>query len=315
MKYIFTLMPIEYRNTVFSTEAARMWCKEHFDCEVVNKDNKIFKVKPNEFFSFRDYFLYMYDLFKDSFEKIKDGDMLFFLDMCTPGVEIFEYIRKMEHIKLEMRGFFAAGVTDTYDPVSVNDVRVYHTEQGWLDMFDKVYVGSNYFRNHLYGSFRIHSDDKVIVSGDPLNIDAIKVQERSGDQIIFPSRLSYDKGYDIIERLIADGYDIKVTHKMNLSKQEYYDLLLKAKLVILPARAENFGVSAMEALAANVPIFVPNGFSYVDYVPREYRYPNDIEYKYIKEFLDMRLKNDIRINTRCIAEQFDWRRVFKLWLE
>lgn len=68
----------------------------------------------------------------------------------------------------------------------------------------------------------------------------------------------------------------RYTQDKQRSRKEYLKLIGQSKIFISVAMQENFGVSLREAMELGCYPIVPNKLSYVEIVPKEYRY-DDIE--------------------------------------
>ena len=92
--------------------------------------------------------------------------------------------------------------------------------------------------------------------------------------IIFTHRLSRDKQPQIAVQLrkMLPNYEFIYTHKRNLPKDKYYDLLSQSKLVYSCADHENLGIGMMEgALCGCVPL-VPDRLSYSEIFDDTFKY-------------------------------------------
>ena len=62
------------------------------------------------------------------------------------------------------------------------------------------------------------------------------------------------------------------TLEHNFSKQEYYELLAKSKVVVSFALQENFGFSVAEAVYLGCVPVLPNRLVYPEFYPKKYLY-------------------------------------------
>lgn len=99
--------------------------------------------------------------------------------------------------------------------------------------------------------------------------DAIHFSKKSG--YLFASRSSFEKGIDVIEKLIKGG--LKIDSIIGKENRVFRKNLIKYKGVLIPSRADLFGFCALEAIVAGVIPVVPRGLSYNELVdlPDEFK--------------------------------------------
>jgi hypothetical protein len=93
------------------------------------------------------------------------------------------------------------------------------------------------------------------------------------DKVIWPHRYNADKQPDIAENL-KTNFDVVITAKMGLSKEDYYKELASSKIIFSCALHENLGISIMEAVLAGVIPVLPDRCSYAEMYPNEFLYPS-----------------------------------------
>jgi len=185
------------------------------------------------------------------------------------------------------------------------------------DMFRVKLIDNN---EYIYGD----ESDKVKVTGLPFEVDKEKVSQYlpnvvKEDIVVFPHRDDIDKGVPDLLHLILEikkhtGKAIRyivtsggrptrqstqalfkdfpeVEFQPNLSKDEYYKLLAKSKVMFSAAIQENFGVCTQESLAFDVVPICPNRVSYQYLLPGQFLY-EDIANAAIKviEYLNADIK-------------------------
>jgi len=211
---------------------------------------------------------------------VKDGDKIFTFDMWHTGIEVIQYIKSMTGKKLDLYGIWHAGSYDHSDFTYRHGFEpwAFKLEQTWGKIATKMFVGSVYHQKmikHMRGI-------DTIVTGLPIDINWIREKgkfyksHKKKDQIVFTSRLDPEKRPDLFKKLkqMCKGkkWDWVVTQEQKMSKELYYATLAESKVVVSTAEHENFGIGVMEAMALGCIPVVPNGLSYVDYVPEAYRY-------------------------------------------
>lgn len=121
---------------------------------------------------------------------------------------------------------------------------------------------------------------KTVVTGLPINIEDIckDISIKKRRQITFTSRLDPEKRVDLAEEIIREVRKrVKPivffkTHQHKLLKRDYYQCLADSEIVLSTAEHENFGIGTIEGMTVGCIPIVPNGLSYVDYVPEIWRY-------------------------------------------
>ncbi len=214
---------------------------------------------------------------------VKDGDKIFTFDMWHTGIEAIQYIKSMTKKKIDIYGIWHAGSYDHSDFTYRNGFEpwAFKLEQSWAMMAKKMFVGSKYHQQMIEEQRGI----KTIVTGLPIDIEWIREKgdyyRRSlhkKNQIVFTSRLDPEKRPDLFRKLRDMFKDKKwkwvMTHKEQLSKEMYLQTLAESKIVVSTAEHENFGIGVMEGMALGCIPVVPNGLSYVDFVPEQWRYKN-----------------------------------------
>jgi hypothetical protein len=142
--------------------------------------------------------------------------------------------------------------------------RIAAYESGLFGLCDAVLVPSQHARRTLFAGCP-HLSVRVETIPYPLRPRAMARPDKRGKAgAIFVSRPTYEKGADIIDRLIAKGRP--VTRAQGLEGEVYFATLQRHLCVLTPARAELFGYTAIEALqAGSIPI-APEGLSYREFL-------------------------------------------------
>ncbi len=277
MIFVVSLPSIESRYTGQWKEWVSKYAKDNPEKNIVLMGNDTeYRIPPTEFLSFRDYYSYVFPLLSSVVKEVSNGDIVFFMDGETAGVEAFEYLRKMEGINVEIRTFWHSGTYDTNDLTFKRHVNGADFERGWFNIADKIYVGSSFHKEMILKQRAIDDESKIIVSGNPLDVkelDAISKNKGSKHSIVFAGRLVSEKGYDIVKKLRAEkGLDILATMEHNFSKSEYYSILSNADVLFHPSKQDTFCIACMEAFGLGTPILVPDTPVYRSLIPSRYRY-------------------------------------------
>lgn len=200
--------------------------------------------------------------------KIKDNDIIFATDLWYPGIEILQYIKDMTRNKVRIVGILHAGTWDKKDfTYQVGMARWgRHLERSWLEIFDKVFLGSEFHKKMILNTFKGLDKNKFVVRGIPFNYkEAVRVRKKE-NIIVFPHRLDVEKRPDKFDKLKKDlkgsKWKLIKTKEVCKTKNDYYKLLGKSKIAVSFAEQETFGFAMLEAMANGCMPLVPNRLSY-----------------------------------------------------
>ena len=218
--------------------------------------------------------------------KINDGDIIFFADLWFPGIESLFYIRNMLNIDFKICGIFHAGTYDKHDFTYRNNMRGWgkYLEASWFTGIDMIFVATEFHKQLLLrnSAFIIGLDDKIKVTGLPFYANDLRSKYssiKSDDNIlVFPHRCDEEKNPELFDALVAWLNDCGVkfvaskTILETKTREEYFKLLAKSKVMVSFAEQETFGYSTLESMALGNIVVVPNKLSYVETVPNAFRY-------------------------------------------
>lgn len=207
---------------------------------------------------------------------ITDGDTLFFSDIWFPGIESIAYMKyfnKMDNLKIT--GIIHAGSFTDTDFVRDMERWANKFEDIIFDISDKIYCASNFIKNDIVKK-RVVDPNKLIVSGLPVDysgLDPHKGQTKK-NIVIFNGRICDEKQPWLFNELakqvndrVKEPVEFLKTQELNLSKDEYYDLLGKSKAVVSYALQENFGFGVAEAVYLGCTPVLPNRLVYPELYP------------------------------------------------
>lgn len=217
---------------------------------------------------------------------ITDDDTIFFADLWFPGIESLFYIRNMLNLKFKICGIFHAGTYDKADFTYRNGMRSWgkYLEASWFTDIDKIFVATEFHKWLLVS--RSYSIDglanKIYVTGLPFYSNNLREKypiNKSDDNIlVFPHRVDIEKHPELFDELViwlkSKGVNFKPIKTIveTKSRDEYFNILAKSKVMVSFADQETFGYSTLESMALDNVVVVPNGLSYVETVPEEFRY-------------------------------------------
>lgn len=208
--------------------------------------------------------------------SVDRNETLFVSDIWNFGLLAIPYLNYFSNLNLKVRGVIHAGSFTDTDFVR-NMERVYKGfEDSLLDICDEIYVGSNFIKEDLIKK-RFVAPSKIVVTGLPLdfvNLKKYKDKHKKENIIVFNGRNVDEKQpylFDLLQKKLPN-YRYINTQKANLSKDNYYDILSKAKVVVSFALQENFGYGIQEATYLGCVPIVPDRLAYVEQFSDTYRY-------------------------------------------
>lgn len=214
---------------------------------------------------------------------VKAGDKFLVTDAWNYAIIAIRYMSELLDIPVEIHSIWHAGA---YDPTDILGMKMskpwpWHFERSCYYASDYNYFATEFhaklFRNNLH----VVSDTflrKSVVSGQPHNLNIPHLIRHTYNTkkncVVWPHRYNDDKQPEIAEDL-ASVFDVVITQKMNLKKEDYYKVLGDSKVTFSCSLHENLGISMMEAtLCGSIPI-VPNRASYQEMYLDCFKYPSE----------------------------------------
>lgn len=136
-------------------------------------------------------------------------------------------------------------------------------EAGFFGMCDGIILASDHARSLFLRTYPSLSP-RVRVVPYPVLFPPIDLPASQKSGLLFPSRPSWEKGFDVVQSLQEEGVGVRAS--AGLPRPEHLQLLSSHKLVALPSRAELFGYCAIEAILAGTIPAAPDGLSYVEFL-------------------------------------------------
>jgi glycosyltransferase involved in cell wall biosynthesis len=234
--------------------------------------------------------------------RIVDGDIIYFEDFWTPGVEGIRYAAELAGIDLKFYTMLHAQSVDKYDFIAKLKYWVRYYEIGQSKFMDGVFVTSEYLMDLCEEA----GIENTIFGGLPYNrnfiMNRFPVVTSKQNQVIFCSRFDSEKNVpffievakklhsefkfvmttsasqiksndpyviDLIINAEKKGY---VEVKVGLNKEEYYKELQKSKYQFNSAFQDWLSWTMLEALTYKcIPVY-PRYRSFPEYLPSEYLY-------------------------------------------
>lgn len=212
-------------------------------------------------------------------DQIESGDVVWTSDLWFPGIESIPYLNLFHKKDVKLRGLLHAGSWTDTDSVRGLERWAKNFEDIILDISDKIYVASKFIKEDLIQK-RFVDPNKLIVTPFPLDSNIVKFKNSSlkEDIIIFNGRNHTEKQPWLFDEL---QYKLKYkypnckfiwTLNENLTKEEYYKLLAKSKIVVSFALQENFGYGIAEAVFLGCVPVLPNRLVYPEFYKHDTLY-------------------------------------------
>lgn len=217
---------------------------------------------------------------------IKAGDKFLVTDAWNYAVIAIRYMSDLLEIPVEIHSIWHAGA---YDPTDILGMKMskpwpWHFERSVFYASDYNYYATDFHKNMFLRNLELPIDSsKAIRSGQPHDPIINSLIQRSYNNkgrdniVMWPHRYNEDKqpkiAEDLSTSLVCDEFVI--TQKMNLSKDEYYDVMANAKVLFSCSLHENLGISMMEGCLAGVIPVVPDRASYKEMYLDCFKYPSE----------------------------------------
>ena len=213
-------------------------------------------------------------------DVIDSGDVIWSSDLWHPGLpESIAYMNYFAKKDVKLRGLIHAGSFTDTDFVRDMERWAKNFEDTLFDIADEIYCGSDFIKNDIIKK-RLINPDKLVVTGFPLDTENLdKVEKKPKEDIVVFSGRNVDEKQPWLFKQMEDRLGDVIgstqfinTLEHNFSKDEYYDLLSRAKVVVSFALQENFGFSIAEAVYLGCVPVVPNRLVYPEFYSEQYLY-------------------------------------------
>jgi len=233
--------------------------------------------------------------------SVQPGDHFLFTDAWHPGVINLKYMSELLQIPVTIHGLWHAG---SYDPQDFlgrfvgNKPWVRHAEKSFYYAFDHNYFATDFhvrmFMEKLLNDGMIsenpwfeedwderYESGKIVWTGWPMEYMAETLQPYANtpksNLILFPHRIAPEKQVEIFRDLATHlpQYEFVVCQDQQLTKNEYHDLLGKAKMVFTCSLQETLGIGCYEGALVNAVPMVPDRLSYHEMYYENFKYPSE----------------------------------------
>jgi hypothetical protein len=229
---------------------------------------------------------------------IKDGDYFLYTDAWNPTVIQLRYMAELLNVNIRIGGLWHAG---SYDPQDFlgrligNKPWVRHAEQSMFFTYDDNFFATDFhidmFVRTLFGLDNpwIEDDISDALAGEhprikrvgwPMeylehSLDSYKCMDKE-NLIVFPHRIAPEKQIEIFRDLKEQlpQYEFVICQEQQLTKNEYHNILGRAKLVFSANLQETLGISWYEGALVNAIPMVPDRLSYSEMALAEFKYPS-----------------------------------------
>jgi len=229
---------------------------------------------------------------------VKDGDYFLYTDAWNPTVIQLRYMAELLNINIRIGGLWHAG---SYDPQDFlgrligNKPWVRHAEQSMFFTYDDNFFATDFhidmFVRTLFGLDNPWIEDDIADAlagehprikrvGWPMeylehSLDSYKCMDKE-NLIVFPHRIAPEIQVDIFRDLKEQlpQYEFVICQEQQLTKNEYHNILGRAKLVFSANLQETLGISWYEGALVNAIPMVPDRLSYSEMALAEFKYPS-----------------------------------------
>ena len=253
--------------------------------------------------------------------KVSDGDYFLYTDAWNPTVIQLKYMAELLGVNIKVGGMWHAG---SYDPADflgrlIGDAPwVRHAEHSMFEVFDDNFFATDFHldmfcREFGYDKFELLNTGKAHIVGWPMEYLQHELKEYDSafkeNIILFPHRIAPEKQVDIFKDLAESmpEYDWVVCQEQTLTKDEYHELLGRAKIVFSANTQETLGISCYEGALVGANPMVPDRLSYSEMYQSEFLYPSewteDFEsYKMNKDLVMAHIRKVLGENDKSIID-------------
>ena len=224
--------------------------------------------------------------------QVKNGDYFLYTDAWNPTVIQLRYMAELLGVDVSIGGLWHAGSYDPQDFLGrlIGDKPwVRNAERSMFDCYDHNFFATQFHIELFLQTFKNKDNptefqqvnkDKIKRVGWPMeylatSLDSYKSMPKE-DIILFPHRVAPEKQVEIFRDLKEQlpQYEFVVCQEKELSKNDYHNLLGRAKLVFSANLQETLGISWYEGLLVDTIPMVPDRLSYSEMADQPFKYPS-----------------------------------------
>ena len=214
--------------------------------------------------------------------EIKDGDYFLYTDAWNPTVIQLKYMAELLGVKITVGGMWHAGSYDPQDFLGrlIGDADWCRSaERSMYECYDNNFFATEFHKKLFIESFPTLLTKSNIV-GWPMEYLANSFAQYKGmtkkNMILFPHRIAPEKQVEIFRDLKESmtQYEFVICQERELTKNEYHNLLGRAKMVFSANLQETLGISWYEGLLVDTIPMVPDRLSYSEMADQTFKYPS-----------------------------------------
>ena len=224
--------------------------------------------------------------------EITNGDYFVYTDAWNPTVVQLRYMAELLGINIPIGGLWHAGSYDPQDFLGrlIGDKPwVRNAERSMFDCYDHNFFATQFHIDLFLQTFKNKdnpkefqqvNEDKIKRVGWPMeylatSLDSYKNMPKE-DIILFPHRVAPEKQVEIFRDLKEQlpQYEFIVCQEKELSKNDYHNLLGRAKMVFSANLQETLGISWYEGLLVDCIPMMPDRLSYSEMADQPFKYPS-----------------------------------------
>lgn len=219
--------------------------------------------------------------------QVQSGDRFLVTDAWNFVITPIIYMSELLDIDVDIHGIWCAGA---HDPTDILGMKVgkkwsFNQERAWFYACSKNYFATEFHKDMFLKNLDIPECDHHLAekSAHP----SIHLQERCAanqhnldrdNTIVFTHRLNSDKQPEIFRDLVKHlptHWNHVITQEENLSKEDYFAMLGKAKIVFSCSLHENFGYGQLEGTMSGALPAVPDRACYSEIYQDPFVYPSE----------------------------------------
>lgn len=236
------------------------------------------EIKNGSFLDADDTLFRQFNQFANFIELLKKGlipkgSTFFTTDIWNVAILSIPYLNFFSKYDIKLKGVLHAGSFTDTDFVREMERQYKGMEEIIFDIADEIFVASEFIKKDILKK-RIVDANKIIVTGLPIDEIGLNLPKVKKDEIVIFNGRNVDEKQPYLFEIMKERLPYKFinTQKLKLTKENYYDLLNRSKVVISFALQENFGYGIQEAVKLGCIPILPNRLVYPEFYPKENLY-------------------------------------------